>query len=68
MCSVIGYKGKFQAELVKNLLRNSRIRGLHAFGYSFYLNKELTTRKFLDYKQFEQSICEEKPNLFIAHF
>lgn len=68
MCSVIGYKGKFQPELVKKLLYNSRIRGLHAFGYSFYLNKELTTRKFLDYKSFEQSICEEKPDLFIAHF
>lgn len=68
MCSVIGYKGDFDTELVKKLLYNSRIRGLHAFGYSFYLNNELTTRKFLDYKLFEQSICEEKPNLFIAHF
>jgi glutamine phosphoribosylpyrophosphate amidotransferase len=68
MCSVIGYKGIFNEQIVKKLLYNSRIRGIHAFGYSFYSEQKLITKKFIEYKKFEQSLLEDKPSLFIAHF
>lgn len=67
MCSVIGYKGQYDEELLEKIFQYSRIRGLHSFGYSYY-NPELTTKKFLDYWEFMESIHKDKPNLFIAHF
>jgi glutamine phosphoribosylpyrophosphate amidotransferase len=67
MCSIIGYKGKYDEELLDKIFQYSRIRGLHSFGYSFY-NPELTTKKFLDYNSFLSSIHNDRPNLFIAHF
>lgn len=67
MCSIIGYKGKYDEELLDKIFQYSRIRGLHSFGYSFY-NPELTTKKFLDYTSFLSSIHNDRPNLFIAHF
>jgi glutamine phosphoribosylpyrophosphate amidotransferase len=68
MCSVIGYQGKFNEQLIKKLMYNSRIRGLHAFGYTYVNDGQLTTYKFLDYNTFVDSIIQVKPELFIAHF
>jgi glutamine phosphoribosylpyrophosphate amidotransferase len=67
MCSIIGFRGKYDEELLDKIFQYSRIRGLHSFGYSFY-NPELTTKKFLDYTSFLSSIHNNRPNLFIAHF
>jgi glutamine phosphoribosylpyrophosphate amidotransferase len=67
MCSIIGFRGKYDEELLDRIFQYSRIRGLHSFGYSFY-NPELTTKKFLDYTSFLSSIHNNRPNLFIAHF
>lgn len=67
MCSVIGYKGNYNEELLDKIFKYSRIRGLHSFGYSYY-NPELTTKKFLDYENFVSSIHKDRPTLFIAHF
>ncbi len=67
MCSVIGYKGKYNEELLTKVFQYSRIRGLHSFGYSYYC-PELITKKFLKYDEFIESINEDRPNLFIAHF
>lgn len=68
MCAVIGYSGKYQKPLVKKLLSNSKIRGVHSFGYSSYVGKGLVTRKFLDFGKFQDSLETDKPNKFIAHF
>ena len=68
MCSIIAYKGIFDSELVMNLLKHSRIRGLHAFGYSFAESNELITKKFLCYDEFCKSIMLDSPDSFIAHF
>ena len=68
MCSIIGYKGKFEIELVKKILFNSRIRGLHSFGFSYYDKNNLINLIYLDYNEFLNSILTIKPNLFIAHF
>ena len=68
MCSVIGFFGRYNKELLTKVFFNSRIRGLHAFGYAYYNEQDLQVKKFLDYDNFVASINEDKPNKFIAHF
>jgi glutamine phosphoribosylpyrophosphate amidotransferase len=68
MCSIIGYSGEYKKSLVNDILKNSRIRGLHSFGYCFFENKQIKIFKFLDYNDFLKSINKNKPNKFIAHF
>lgn len=68
MCSIVGYDGEFNKVLVNRILKNSRIRGLHAFGYSYFENEILKVFKFLDYKEFINHINTTRPNCFIAHF
>lgn len=68
MCSIIGWNGPFDEETIKKICFNSRIRGLHAFGYSFYKNKKITTLKFLNYDEFISSLIKTQPKTFIAHF
>ena len=63
MCSVIGYKGKFDKELVGNLLDESRIRGIHAFGWS----SDDYTFKSCNYDKFKKSLLDYRPELFVAH-
>ena len=68
MCSIIGYKGKFDSKLVEKLCFQSRIRGLHAYGFSYIENNKINTYKTLIYKDFINQLKECRPNLFIAHF
>lgn len=69
MCSVIGYSGKFNKELVSKLLYNSRIRGLHAFGYAYVVdNNKVAVHKFTDYDEFYNHLLDTAPSTFIAHF
>lgn len=68
MCAVIGYSGDYQQSLIKKLLSNSRIRGVHSFGYSCYVEKELVTKKFLAFDKFQDSLEIDRPSKFIAHF
>lgn len=68
MCSIIGWNGNFNEALVERICRNSRIRGLHSFGYCFYKDGKLQLKKFLDYDLFLGELLKDKPNKFIAHF
>lgn len=68
MCSVIGFSGSYDEVVLDRLFHNSRIRGLHAFGYSCYEGDEIVTKKFTDYEQFRASIHSARPSVFIAHF
>ena len=68
MCTVIGYRGAYNSELLNKVFFNSRIRGLHAFGYSYYEGNDIVTKKFVEYDKFVKSINADKPDLFIAHF
>lgn len=68
MCSIIGYCGVFDSQVVERVFTHSRIRGLHAFGFSYYENNLITTKKFLSYDEFVTAVMEVKPELFIAHF
>jgi len=68
MCSIIGFKGNYKKELIEKILDESQIRGIHAFGFSYYENGVLKTNKFLDYSEFKKSIHSVEPDLFIAHF
>jgi glutamine phosphoribosylpyrophosphate amidotransferase len=68
MCSIIGFKGFFDEQIISKVLYNSRIRGLHSFGYSYYEFDELKTKIFLQYSDFKEQLFIDKPNLFISHF
>lgn len=68
MCSIIAYNGKYNKEIVEKICFNSRIRGLHSFGYSYIYKCSIITLKYLDYKKFVKSLNENKPEKFIAHF
>tara|TARA_R110001592_G_scaffold63631_3_gene195162 strand:+ start:1749 stop:2354 length:606 start_codon:yes stop_codon:yes gene_type:complete len=68
MCSIIGWNGNFNEDVVESLCYNSRIRGLHSFGYSYINKGNIISKKFLDYDYFVTSLKADKPNKFIAHF
>ena len=68
MCSIVGWNGLFDPELVGRICFNSRIRGLHSFGYSYVVSGKVKVKKFLDYDKFLGSLTLDKPNKFIAHF
>ena len=69
MCSIIGFNSEiFDAELVSKICYNSRIRGLHSFGYSFFKGSNNIVKKFLRYEDFKSSLLNDKPLKFIAHF
>lgn len=68
MCSIIAYKGEYDKDLVEKICFNSRIRGLHSFGYSYYDGDCLVTLKYFTYEDFVKSLNGNKPKKFIAHF
>lgn len=68
MCSIVGFAGVWEDQTIRKIMINSRIRGLHSFGYSYANNGQIITKKFLNYNTFIETICEEKPSKFIAHF
>jgi glutamine phosphoribosylpyrophosphate amidotransferase len=68
MCSVIGFKGVYDINLLDRVFDESRLRGIHAFGFSYYNNGIIQTYKYLDYKEFKNKIHSISPDLFIAHF
>jgi glutamine phosphoribosylpyrophosphate amidotransferase len=68
MCAIIGYKGNFDSNLVDKLCFESRIRGLHAYGFSYWQDNVINTYKTLNYKDFIGKLKEIAPKLFIAHF
>lgn len=68
MCSIIGFSGVYDHDLLTKVFENSKIRGIHSFGFSYYESGTLTTNKFLDYNQFVSAIHKKAPNKFIAHF
>lgn len=69
MCAVVGYIGEYDDEIVHALLRNSRIRGLHGFGYTIYdkATDTFDTQKFNRFGDFVGSLTSKRPTVFIAH-
>lgn len=68
MCSVIGYIGEYDKDVVERLMVNSRIRGLHSFGYAYYDESQLMVSIHLSFDEFIDSINSVRPKMFIAHF
>ena len=62
MCSVIGFSGQYESFTLEKIFFNSQIRGIHAFGYAFFCDKELIVKKHFNYNDFLKSIHNEKPN------
>jgi glutamine phosphoribosylpyrophosphate amidotransferase len=71
MCGVIGFitknRTQEQINLLKNLIIQSKIRGLHSFGYSFYNDKTITTRKFFKIEDIINDINKCEYNTLIYH-
>lgn len=57
MCGIVGYfttkKDILDPLIIKKLVKESRIRGLHSFGASYYSNGELMTEKYFQ-KEFNK--------------
>jgi len=68
MCSIVAASGDYDIEIIKKIFFNSRIRGLHSFGFSYVVNGEIQTHKFTDYDKFVELFIQKKPSKFIAHF
>lgn len=68
MCAVVGATAGYDLHKVLMLFKNSRIRGLHAFGYAYTENGEVHTSKFLEYEDFVDTFSMHLPKEFIAHF
>jgi glucosamine 6-phosphate synthetase-like amidotransferase/phosphosugar isomerase protein len=76
MCGIIGYysnksfagnRNKKHTEILLALIKESKIRGLHSFGYSFIENRELVTEKFFDMPTELERFNNANSNLFIYH-
>ena len=74
MCGIVGYKPRKEIDLItlKELLYNSKIRGLHAFGISYYDNDgKLCVYKTLHFDEIIKEIDHNKTvswkNGFIFH-
>lgn len=68
MCSVIGFRGQFDPSAIGRVLAESRVRGLHAFGYYAELDGNPYHLRTTDYGEFVRGLMELEPNKFIAHF
>ena len=68
MCAIIGFKGKYDQDLLTRVFDNSRIRGLHAFGFSYIDKGEFGGRIWWNYESFVKDIHAKAPSEFIAHF
>jgi glutamine phosphoribosylpyrophosphate amidotransferase len=74
MCSVIGYSGPgggAAAYRLNALFQQSKIRGLHAFGFASYFDGQIYCRRFLDFAKAEAELqgtaCVERPLKIIIH-
>jgi glutamine phosphoribosylpyrophosphate amidotransferase len=67
MCGIIGYYSEKpslnHARIIQKLAYGLKIRGLHAFGLSYYSKGKIITRKFLDFpleEEFKESVKDGK--------
>lgn len=70
MCAIIGYVSKSSecdVGLLKRLFAESKIRGLHAFGYAFPGEKELVVRKSFTLPGLFYLLEQDKPTRMIGH-
>lgn len=66
MCAIVGFDGD-DHELLIRVLEESRVRGLHAFGYAFADSSHLLVRKYHHLSEMTASILEERPTRLVAH-
>lgn len=63
MCGVVGYSStnpnQDDINLLKQLIVQSKIRGLHSFGYSYVYKGELKHKKYFDYKEVNFPITDK---------
>lgn len=70
MCGIVGFftnnKTEKQLDLLYTLMRESSVRGLHAFGISFYKDGTLITRKSFKFPHYRQA-TKFSGNVLIFH-
>jgi glucosamine 6-phosphate synthetase-like amidotransferase/phosphosugar isomerase protein len=59
MCSIIAVSGNWEEEVLIQIMKNSRIRGLHSFGYAFIEKNIIQNYKFIDYNHFIESLIKK---------
>tara|TARA_R100001086_G_scaffold149480_1_gene79398 strand:+ start:1682 stop:2287 length:606 start_codon:yes stop_codon:yes gene_type:complete len=66
MCGVVGYSSNKSIEkhykILQSIIQQSKIRGLHSFGYSYY-DKKIITKKYYNIDK----VVFEKTNKIIYH-
>lgn len=71
MCGIVCYfSDKHQKDdwvIIEKVIYNSKIRGIHSFGFSFIENGIIVTKKFFDIDDAMKSLLSIKPNKFIYH-
>ncbi len=72
MCAVIGYFANEakpeHVEMIHRLMMASKIRGLHAFGYSIWNGNTIATKKFDNVESCQNSLVKSKPfRMLISH-
>lgn len=73
MCAVIGFatkkKTKKQLEILYNLIVESKIRGLHAFGIAYYLKNKIITEKAFKIpdEMYLLNFINSDANMLISH-
>ncbi len=68
MCSVIGFHGRFDPSVIGRVLAESRVRGLHAFGYYAEVDGAPYHLRTTDYGEFVGGLMELAHTKFIANF
>lgn len=66
MCAIVGFAGSDFDGLFR-VLDESRIRGLHAFGYAFHDGSNVLSEKFLCLDTMKESLIKNRPKKLIAH-
>lgn len=70
MCAIIGYvcrSGEPDIDMLIRVFQESKIRGMHAFGYAFHQAGLLTVRRSLNLKEIEAHLLEDRPSAVIGH-
>jgi len=71
MCGIVAYKSKNKIpkhiDILLKLIHESKIRGLHSFGYSYLDNSHVVTKKAFDLPSSIDDFAQSKATGFIYH-
>jgi glutamine phosphoribosylpyrophosphate amidotransferase len=66
MCAIVGFVGDDYTALAA-VFQESRVRGLHAFGYAYGNGKEIVVRKFETLHGLKFQLLKDRPKSLVGH-